>query len=57
MKIEFINYPYVFTDEGTRHNISEINGTPRVGSVLDEALNVMSQDVDSDCVNGVCPIK
>lgn len=57
MKIEFINYPYVFTDKGSRHNISEINGVPRVGSVLDEALNVMSQDSDSDCVNGVCPIK
>lgn len=57
MKIEFINYPYVFTDEGTRHNIGEIKGIPRVGSVLDESLNVLSQDVDSDCVSGVCPVK
>lgn len=57
MKIEFINYPYVFTDEGTRHEISEINGTPRVGAMLDEELNVLNNAVDSDCVNGVCPIK
>jgi hypothetical protein len=57
MKIEFINYPYVFTDAGTRHSINEIKGTPRVGAMLDEALNVLNQAVDSDCVNGVCPIK
>ena len=57
MKIEFINYPYVFTNEGTRHNISEIKGTPRVGSFLDASLNVLSQSMDSDCVSGVCPIK
>jgi len=57
MKIEFINYPYVFTDAGTRHNISEIKGTPRVGAMLDETLNVLNQAMDSDCVNGVCPVK
>ena len=57
MKIEFINYPFVFTDEGTRHNISEINGTPRVGAMLDNQLNVLNNAVDSDCINGVCPVK
>lgn len=57
MKIEFINVPYVFTDAGTRHEIREINGTPRVGAMLDEQLNVLNNTVDSDCVNGVCPIK
>lgn len=57
MKIEFINFPYVFTDAGTRHDIKEINGTPRVGAMLDENLNVLNNAVDSDCINGVCPIK
>ncbi len=38
MKIEFINHPFVFTDAGTRHEISEIKGTPRVGAVLDDEL-------------------
>lgn len=57
MKIEFINYPYVFTTEGTRHNVSEITGIPRVGAILDKALNVLSQDIDTDCINGVCPVK
>ncbi|MBN2794235.1 MAG: hypothetical protein JXR88_02430 [Clostridia bacterium] len=57
MKIEFIHYPFVFTDAGTRHNISEIKGTPRVGAMLDEDLNVMFNAEDSDCVSGVCPIK
>ena len=58
MKIEFINYPFVFTDQGTRHEISEINGNPRVGAVLDEELNVVNgAAVDVDCINGVCPVK
>ncbi len=57
MKIEFINFPFVFTDEGTRHHVSEINGTPRVGCELDQELNVMNNNVNSDCVGGVCPIR
>lgn len=57
MKIEFIAYPYVFTDEGTRHHIKEITGTPRVGSELDEELTVMNNTANSDCVGGVCPIR
>jgi len=57
MKIEFINHPYVFTDAGTRHEIKDIKGTPRVGAVLDENLNIVGSDVDTDCVSGVCPIK
>lgn len=57
MKIEFISYPYVFTDEGTRHHVEEITGTPRVGAELDEKLKVISDTSNSDCVGGVCPIK
>ena len=57
MKIEFINYPYVFTDAGTRHEIKEIKGTPRVGALLDAELNVLGNSMDTDCVSGVCPIK
>ena len=57
MKIEFINYPFVFTDEGSRHHVQEINGTPRVGAELDKELKVLSNVTNSDCVNGVCPIR
>lgn len=57
MKIEFISYPFVFTDEGTRHEIKDITGTPRIGSELDEQLNVVSSVVNTDCVAGVCPIR
>lgn len=57
MKIEFINYPYVFTDAGTRHNVTEIKGTPRVGAMLDQDLQILNNAVDSDCINGVCPVK
>ena len=57
MKIDYINYPWVFTDTGKRYLIKEIKGTPRVGAVLDEELKVLSNSNDSDCVSGVCPIK
>lgn len=57
MKIEFIAHPYVITDQGTRHHIKEIKGTPRIGCELDEELNVISSNANSDCVNGVCPIR
>ncbi len=57
MKIEFINYPFVFTDQGSRHHVEEIKGTPRVGAELDSELNVLSNTMNSDCVNGVCPIR
>lgn len=57
MKIEFINYPYVFTNEGSRHHIEDIKGTPRIGAELDLELNVVSNNANSDCVNGVCPIR
>lgn len=57
MKVEFINYPFVFTDAGTRHHVEDIKGTPRVGSELDAELNVMNSTSNSDCVNGVCPIR
>lgn len=57
MKIEFISYPFVFTDEGTRHHVKEITGTPRVGSELDENLQVISANVNVDCVGGACPVR
>lgn len=57
MKVEYINYPFVFTDDGKRINVAEIKGTPRVGSELDEDLKVLNNTTNSDCVNGVCPIR
>lgn len=57
MKIVHVAYPYVITDKGTRHHVKEIKGTPRVGSEIDEELNVLNNTANSDCVGGVCPIR
>ena len=50
MIIQHISYPYVFTDEGTRHNVSEIKGTPRVGAMLDDDLKVTNGVAESCAV-------
>ena len=60
MKVEYINYPYVYTDTGQRLEISELDGTPRVGSDLvetDGKIKVLAVTSDSECVGNVCPIK
>lgn len=60
MKIEFINHPYVFTNDGKRIAISHIDGMPKVGAALEavgERYNVVANDNDSECVGGVCPIR
>lgn len=61
MKIEFIQYPFAFTDEGHRVSIDTIHGIPRVGSELvvraDGDYDVKASTNDSECVNGVCPVK
>jgi len=60
MKIEFINYPYAYTDTGERIEIKDISTQPNVGDQLEmvgEKYKVMASSADSDCVSGVCPIK
>jgi hypothetical protein len=66
MKIDFINFPFAYTDTGARINVNNISGSPFVGSSLqhigknedDEDLyEVNGSEVDPDCVGGVCPIK
>jgi hypothetical protein len=67
MKIEFINYPYVYTDNGMRIDIDAINGNPKVGAELVENefelggvngyYNVLVITSETECVNGVCPVK
>lgn len=60
MKIEFINFPFVFTNTGQRIEISKINQHPSVGALLKEngeRYDVINAEVDENCVNGVCPIK
>jgi len=57
MKIVHVQHPYVFTDTNERFEFKEINGTPRVGSELDEELNVLNNTTNTDCVGGVCPIR
>ena len=60
MKVVHIMYPYVITDDGNQIAIDGIEGTPRVGSELVPAevgWKVSAITSDSECVNGVCPIK
>jgi len=57
MKIEFINYPWAFTDTGRRIRIGDVKGNVSVGVVLDEELKVISNATDNSCVSGVCPIR
>jgi hypothetical protein len=61
MKIEFINPPFVFTDDGKRIHFDNIKGQIFKGSTL-KAINetdyeVTGSEVDPDCVGGVCPVK
>jgi hypothetical protein len=61
MKVEYISYPFVYTDDGNRIDITNIVGHPKVGSELivreDGEYCVQAVTSDSECVNGVCPIK
>ena len=61
MKIVHIDFPFVFTDDGQRLRITDIVGTPRVGSEFfkreDDEWCVAAVTSDSECVNGVCPIR
>ena len=60
MKIEYINYPVVYTSAGHRIEIKDIVGTPRLGSELieeDGMYIVQAVSVDTECVNGVCPVR
>lgn len=60
MRIEHINFPSLFTDTGDKIDIKDIIGVPRVGSELvpvNGMYKVQASTNDSECVNGVCPIK
>lgn len=61
MKIVHIQYPYAIIDDGQRILLDEICGVPQVGYELvvgaDGEYNIRVSSNDSDCVNGVCPIR
>jgi len=60
MKIDFIHYPYAFTNDGKRIDVREIEGHPHVRVVLelvDNKYRVKGISEDLECVGGVCPIK
>ena len=61
MKIEYITYPYVYTDDGYRFEIDKITeGIPRVGSEIirtTDGYKVLASGDQSECVNGVCPVR
>lgn len=60
-KIDFIQPPFVFTADGKRLVLDKIDGNVRIGSSIEEQENgrwkVVGNNVDPDCVGGVCPIK
>jgi|BioPla2DNA2_1021312.scaffolds.fasta_scaffold100509_1 hypothetical protein len=60
MSIVFIQYPYVFTNNGKRLNINEIAGHIKVGAMIEEVegkYKIVGNYNDSECVSGVCPIR
>lgn len=61
MRIENIIGMWVYTDDGDRISVHDIDGKPRVGAELigssDGYYEVLASATDSDCVGGVCPIK
>ena len=66
MRVDFIHYPFCFTDDGRRIEIAKIDGLVNVGSELAEnaengndskPFKVLSNNANSDCVNGVCPAR
>lgn len=61
MKIEYIKFPYIFTDTGERINLLDVEGVAKVGYELETVENgkykIVASTSDSECVGGVCPIK
>jgi hypothetical protein len=64
VQVVYIQYPHVYTDDGQRIQIENIEGHPKIGSELinapvtfDKLWIVQAVTSDSECVSGVCPIK
>ena len=58
MIIDYVHYPFIYTDTGKRVHFDELTGKPNVGDELtDDLIVVKTQYSDVDCPNGVCPIK
>ena len=59
--IQHIDYPFVFLSNGERVRVSDFKESPRVGATVTKTVDGMyaikGVSNDSDCVNGVCPIK
>lgn len=60
MKIEFIQGMWAYTDTGERISVKAFKTQPSVGDSVKYVMGVptvMGKVSDSDCVNGVCPVK
>ena len=58
--IEMIIYPWAYTKCGKRIRVAGILGNPSVGATIEgsgDKWKVKGISNDSDCPNGVCPIK
>ncbi len=57
MKIDHIQFPYAYLSNGSRVLVKSIKGNVRVGASVNDELVVIGNNVNVDCINGVCPIK
>ncbi len=61
MRIEHIQYPFIFTDDGQRIHAKQVVGNIFKGATLTEkeenAYEVVGIEADENCVNGVCPVR
>ncbi|WZL81414.1 hypothetical protein QBE53_16695 [Vallitaleaceae bacterium 9-2] len=61
MRIEHIQYPFIFTDDGQRIHAKQVVGNIFKGATLkqtqEQAYEVVGIQADENCVNGVCPVR
>lgn len=48
---------HAILDNNHAIELSKIKGSPRVGVSLNDDNEVIGNNVDDSCINGVCPIK
>ena len=60
MKINYISFPYAYTDTNERIHISEIQGNVQRDAVLEKTntgYKIIGNANDESCPNGVCPVR
>lgn len=60
MKIQFINFPHVFTSCGSRFSVHDFINQPVVGGVIDirdDRLYCLTGSDSGECASGLCDLK